>query len=81
MTLVRAWCRDPGDCDRALWPCLHIVKIRDDELRCCIISVRNPSPKNTINKAIIPLRLLKRMILVFQVIADKELLNPWSMEQ
>jgi hypothetical protein len=40
-----------------------------------------PSPKSMVNKANTHIRLLKRMILVFQIIADKELLNPHSMEQ
>jgi hypothetical protein len=38
----------------------------------------SPSPKSTINKARIPIRFLKRVILVFQVIADKELRNAHS---
>jgi hypothetical protein len=40
-----------------------------------------PSPKRIINKVNIPIRLLKRMILLFLIVADKELLNPRSMEQ
>jgi hypothetical protein len=39
------------------------------------------SPKSIVNKASIHSKLLKRRTLVFQIIADKKLLNPRSMEQ
>jgi hypothetical protein len=41
----------------------------------------NSSPKIIINKANIPVRLLERMILVFQIVDGKEFLNPRSMHQ
>jgi hypothetical protein len=41
----------------------------------------SPSPKSIISKASIPIRLLKRMILIFQMIVDRELLDPQLMEQ
>jgi hypothetical protein len=56
-------------------------------LRCptvnCIVApflFANPSPKNIINKASIPIRLIRQMILVFQIIANKGVLNAGSME-
>jgi hypothetical protein len=57
--------------------------LRCPMVNCVIVSFlfASPSPKNIINKASIPVRLLKRMVLVVQIIADNELLDPRSMEQ
>jgi hypothetical protein len=72
----------PGaDRYRARWRCLYITKMPN--LNCVVAPFlfASPSLKSTINKVSIPIRLLKRMIMVFQIIAEEELLNPRSMKQ